>query len=112
MGGHKRPNKDKKTFYQIKDTLSYLNSLKDKARKPYIKAYHVISNVNYHEICEMVDFAIDTGSESLEFTVIDTMPGATDCLLVNKEQAKEVVHKCDELRSYMNGMSFKNKVNN
>lgn len=105
------PNKNKETFYKIKDTLSYLNSLKKPdSRKPYIKVYHVISNMNYHEILEMVDLAIDTHSESMEFTVIDTMPGATDCLLINKEQAKDVIRKCDILKSDMDGVRFRNKL--
>lgn len=104
------PNKDERTFLQIKDMLTYLNSLKGKAGKPYIKVYHVISNINCHEIFEMVDFARDTGSESLEFTVIDTIPGATDKLLLRREQASELVRRCDALKSRMDRGEFKNRL--
>ncbi|MCX5692595.1 MAG: radical SAM protein [Candidatus Omnitrophica bacterium] len=104
------PNKSEETFLRIKDTLRYLNSLKTSIRKPYIKVYHVISSINYKEILEMVDFALDTDSESLEFTVIDTIPGATDKLLLNKDEAEETVRKCDILRSKMNNGEFRKKL--
>jgi len=104
------PNKNEEAFYQIKDTLTYLNSLKKDNKKPYIKVYHVISNMNYHEIFEMVDFATDTRSESLEFTVIDTIPNATDRLLLNKEQSMEVVRKCDALKSRKDKGEFKKRL--
>ncbi len=104
------PNKTEDTFCKIKDTLFYLNSLKGDMKKPYIKVYHVISNMNYHEIFEMVDFALDTNSESLEFTVIDTIPGATDVLLVNKEQSREVVRKCDEIKSKIDKGEFRERL--
>ncbi|MFC1666696.1 radical SAM protein [Candidatus Omnitrophota bacterium] len=104
------PNKDKETFHRIKDTLLYLNSLKGDVKKPYIKVYHVISNMNYHEIFEMVDFALDTGSESLEFTVIDTIPDATDALLVNRDEAMEVARKCDILKSRIDKGEFKKSL--
>lgn len=104
------PNKTGATFLQIKDTLTYLNSFKKAAKKPYIKVYHVVSNINYDDIFEMVDFAIDTRSESLEFTVIDTIPGATDCLLLDREQASAVVRKCDILKSAMDGVRFKDRL--
>lgn len=104
------PNKNEETFYKIKESLKFLNSLKGSVKKPYIKVYHVISNINYHEILEMVDFALDTRSESLEFTVIDTIPGATDKLLLSEEQAKEALIKCDILKSRLKREEFTNRL--
>lgn len=104
------PNKNESTFHQIKDTLTYLNSLKGNIKKPYIKVYHVISNMNYNEMFEMVDFALETKSESLEFTVIDTIPNATDSLLLNKNQVEEAVRKCNALKSRIDKGEFKNKL--
>lgn len=104
------PNKNEQTLHQIKDMLTYLNSLKGIIKKPYIKVYHVISNINYHEIFEMVDLALDTKSESLEFTVIDTIPDATDRLLLNKEQSEEALRKCDILKARMDKGAFKRRL--
>jgi radical SAM superfamily enzyme YgiQ (UPF0313 family)/MoaA/NifB/PqqE/SkfB family radical SAM enzyme len=90
------PNKDEATFYRIKDTLKMLNSLKNKGR-PFVKIYNVISNLNCHEIEQMVEFAEETGSEAVEFTVVDTIPGATDKLMLNREQRLEVLAKCEQI---------------
>ena len=104
------PNKNEETFHKIKESLRCLNCLKDTVKKPYIKVYHVISNINYREILEMVDFALETKSESLEFTVIDTIPGATDKLLLSEEQAKETLIKCDILKSGLSKGEFSNRL--
>ncbi len=104
------PNKNEDTFRNIKDTLKYLNAVKGNDRKPYIKVYHVVSNLNYKEIREMIDFAIETGSESMEFTVIDTMPYGTDKLALSREEAKELSGACDSIKSGMHGVNFENKV--
>lgn len=104
------PNKSEEAFIRIKDTLMYLNSLKGPSRKPYIKVYHVISNINYKEIFEMVDLALDTKSESIEFTVIDIIPGATDKLLINREQSRELIDKCNILKSRMDRGEFRNRL--
>lgn len=90
------PNKDEATFYRIKDTLKMLNSLK-KGGRPFIKIYNVISNLNYREIEPMVKFAAETGSEAVEFTVVDTIPGATDKLTLDQEQRREVLDQCERI---------------
>lgn len=83
------PNKSPEMFFQIKGMLKLLNSMKKDL--PHTNIYNVISNVNYDELELMVDFAIDTGSNSLEFTVIDTIPKATDSLILTDVQRKQVV---------------------
>ncbi|MDP8256689.1 MAG: glycosyltransferase [Candidatus Alcyoniella australis] len=82
------PNKTEETFHQIRKTLTRLN--KEKREVPRIKVYHVISNLNFHEIDKMIDFARDTGSESVEFTVVDTIPARTDGLLLNEQQRAQL----------------------
>ncbi|MFA7283786.1 MAG: radical SAM protein, partial [Candidatus Omnitrophota bacterium] len=80
------PNKDENTFRRIVENLEFLN--KNKKEVPYIKLYNVIFNLNYHEINDMIRLAQDTGSESVEFTLIDTIPGKTDRLLLAPDQIK------------------------
>ncbi|MFH0753821.1 MAG: radical SAM protein [Candidatus Omnitrophota bacterium] len=90
------PNKDAATFERMTQMLRLLNTAKD-GRKPYIKIYNVISNLNYTELEEMVAFAEETGSESVEFAVVDTIPGATDQLLLNYEQRQAVLAQCSRI---------------
>ena len=70
--------------------LKYLQSIKKPGYPPYVKIYNVISNLNYHELDYMYDFVMRTRSQSVEFTVIDTIPGKTDVLMLNSEQMKEL----------------------
>lgn len=89
------PNKTRETFLHISENLKYLNSIKK--NKPYIKLYNVIFNENYQELIKMVDFARLTGCESLEYTLVDTIPGKTDKLLLNPSQIKELQQDIDKL---------------
>ncbi len=82
------PNKSTETFTQIVDNLKYLN--RNKKRKPYVKLYNVIFSKNCHELKGMVDFARSTGSESLEYTLVDTIPGKTDNLLLDNTQIAQL----------------------
>jgi len=86
------PNKTEETFCQIEEVLSYMNSIKREI--PYVKVYQVISNLNYFDIYEMVEFTRRTGSESVEFTILDTIPDRTDSLLLNEEQRKWLFEQC------------------
>jgi len=102
------PNKDKETFIQIKGNLKFLNKMKRKT--PYIKLYNVIFSHNYFELKDMISLAKETGSESVEFTLIDTIPGKTDKLLLKPKQvdelqmiAKEIEQRLDN-RGYYDGI--------
>ncbi|MDP8216560.1 MAG: radical SAM protein [Candidatus Kaelpia imicola] len=89
------PNKSKEIFYKIKENLIYLN--RNKNRAPLIKLYEVIFNLNYHEIKEMIDFARSSCCESVEFTLIDTIPGKTGRLSLNKREREELYSNCSEI---------------
>ncbi|MBU1853423.1 MAG: radical SAM protein [Candidatus Omnitrophica bacterium] len=90
------PNRTKEDFYKIRENLLYLNT--HKKDKPCIKLYNVIFNMNYFEVEKMVEFAKETMSESLEFTLVDTMPNATDILVLNKEQLMELKKALDRIK--------------
>ena len=102
------PNKTEETFCQIKDNLKFLNQTK--FSMPYVKLYNVIFKLNYHEIEEMIKFARETGSESVEFTVIDTIPGKTDRLLLNDEQCGELYERCQQIKSQLDKNGYLNGV--
>lgn len=89
------PNKNEDTFRRLEENLRFLN--KTKKGFPHIKLYNVIFNSNYHELKEMVTFARETFSESVEFTLIDTIPRRTDKLLLNPEQISKLQNSAREL---------------
>jgi len=103
------PNQDKKVFYQMEKTLSFIKKLKDKQgkEKPLIKIYNVISSLNYKRIDEMVEFAFLVKADSVEFTVIDVVDGKTESLLLNEKQRKVLLKKSLELKEkYKNKRKF------
>jgi len=93
------PNKNEDTFRQIVENLRFLNQIKQKT--PHITLYNVISSINCHELKGMIALAKDTGSESAEFTLIDTIPGKTDKLILNPEQIEEVERQAKEIAQGM-----------
>ncbi|RKY33684.1 MAG: hypothetical protein DRP78_07275, partial [Candidatus Omnitrophota bacterium] len=104
------PNKNEAMFYQIKGMLKLLNALKNNNfshNKPQTNIYNVISNLNYKDLEAMFDFALETGADSLEFTVIDTIPGATDKLLLTEQQRQVVLQSCEKIKQRL----LKEKIN-
>ena len=91
------PNKTEETFEQICDMLRLLVR-KKKGKPPYIKIYNVISKLNYFEILKMAELALDLKVESVEYTVIDTIPGRTDVLLLSEEERLEAKRQCEEVK--------------
>jgi len=93
------PNKTEESFHDIKENLLKLNSIKKVF--PFIKVYNVISNLNFFEIKKMVDFALKTKSESVEFTVLDTIPDRTDHLLLSEEQRQWLYSEACRIRDWI-----------
>jgi len=89
-------NRTKDDFYKIIENLIYLNERK--RTKPHIKLYNVIFNMNYFEIEQMFDLAAKTKSESLEFTLVDTIPKATDVLALNGQERDQLVAQCKKMQ--------------
>jgi MoaA/NifB/PqqE/SkfB family radical SAM enzyme len=100
------PNKTEETFHRICDVLRFVNSTK--SVRPFVKLYQVISCLNYHEIPRMVELARETGCESLEYTLVDTMPGATESLLLNDSERRRAVELLAQARSEAEGVEIFN----
>lgn len=90
------PNKSVQTFHQIKDILGFL--IDAKTTRPYVKIYNVIFNQNYHEFDEMINLALEFNADTAEFTVVDTIPGKTDCLLLSAEDRNFVLNRIGDLK--------------
>ncbi|MCZ7586960.1 MAG: glycosyltransferase [Deltaproteobacteria bacterium] len=93
------PSKTEEHFWDLKEALTHLNEIKDVV--PYIKTYHVLSNLNFHELKKMVDFAIDTRSESIEWTLVDTIPDRTDALLLADDQREWLYNEALAVRQWI-----------
>lgn len=102
------PNKGPKDFDKVKKGLTLLNSLKEST--PYVKVYHVISRLNYDDFWNMLDFCVETGSESVEFTLVDTIPGKTDQLLLTEEERQWLYEQCEKVAADCYDQKYKNKV--
>ncbi|MDO8748842.1 MAG: radical SAM protein [Candidatus Omnitrophota bacterium] len=89
------PGKKEEDFFRIQDALSYLNS--QKKDRPLVKVYNVICNINYQQIAKMLDFAAKTNSEFVEFTLVDTIPGATDKIILSVNEREFLLKQFKEI---------------
>jgi len=98
------PNKTDKDFYKMRDTLIYIANLKNKEgkKRPIINIYNVISNLNYDEIKEMINFVFLVKADSVEFTMMDPVEGKTEILLLNEEQRCKLIKEVNKVRNYVN----------
>jgi glycosyltransferase involved in cell wall biosynthesis/MoaA/NifB/PqqE/SkfB family radical SAM enzyme len=93
------PNKGPDDFERLIEMITYLNKTKrEMGRGPTVKLYHVVSNLNAHEFGAMYQLAETTGSEAVEFTVVDTVPGHTDVLLFDDETRQTLLRQSLQLQ--------------
>ena len=108
------PNREEEDFLRIRDSLSLLNSRKDVY--PYVKIYNVICGLNYDQIRPILDFTEQTKSDFVEFTVVDTIPNATDELLLSDEQRKAILEQFSQVeqngKKIINREHFLRRVSN
>jgi MoaA/NifB/PqqE/SkfB family radical SAM enzyme len=90
------PNKRGGEFEGIKEKLSLLTSRRESL--PLVKVYNVMFTHNHNEIEAMVDFALETGVDDVEFTVTDIIPGKTDELILTAEQRRQMLEPIARLK--------------
>jgi len=88
-------NKDSIDFYRIEQMLKILNQIKE--QNPYVCITNVIFNQNWQDIEDMVNFALTVKAEGINFAVMNVIPEATDILLLNQVQRKEVLLKINNI---------------
>jgi radical SAM superfamily enzyme YgiQ (UPF0313 family)/MoaA/NifB/PqqE/SkfB family radical SAM enzyme len=103
-------NKTAETFRAIKDNLVYLNTKKNSHLK--VKICNVITKLNFFELEKMFEFAIETKSDIVEFTVIDIVPDKTEHLLLNSHERKCVIKSCENIRKKLLVRNNKIKISN
>ncbi|MBN2367581.1 radical SAM protein [Candidatus Woesearchaeota archaeon] len=92
------PNRKAEDFNKITDMLSHISSLKKryKKKRPVIHLYNVISTKNYQDFDNMVETAFRTGVNGIDFTPTDVIPGRTDSLMLNRDQANWLANKVEK----------------
>ena len=93
------PNQQGKTLKQIRDRLRLLHETKreQKVFAPKVKIYHVVNHVNAGDIEAMVDFAVDSLAEFIEFTPVDIVPGYTDELALTDQDRQLILAELRKL---------------
>jgi len=96
------PNQTGKTFEKIKQNLKYLHSIKKPDNLPHVKIYNVISRLNYDGLSDMLDFALETKVDFIEFQVIDIVKGKTDRLALTKQNKNKIEKNLLEFKKRKN----------
>ncbi len=104
------PNQKEAMFLKIMENLKYLNEKKKNTR---VVVSNVISNLNYTEIEDMMAIAAKAEANEVYFTLVDSIEGATDKLLLNKRQQENLRKKfIHVLEKYQKGDYGKVKIDN
>jgi len=82
------PNQTAKAFHDIKNILTFFGNNKKYNRYPRIKIYNVINHLNATDIENMVQFGREVRADTMEFTVVDTVPGKTEFLSLTLDDVK------------------------
>mgnify|MGYP000091056140 CR=1 FL=1 len=94
------PNKKPEDFTALKERITYLNRRKrEVGRGPTVKLYQVVSNLNWTEFDAMYELVEETGSDAVEYTVVDTVPGHTDVLLFDDDARRELIARSEALQA-------------
>lgn len=90
------PNKTQKTFHRIEQLLKMMG--REKNPLPRVTISNVLFNMNYSNAVEMLDFAIHVQADAVYYTLVDPIPGDTDCLLLTTEQNNELLDNLDRIQ--------------
>jgi len=83
-------NRDAGFFLHIKDNLKFINTSKPPALD--VRIFTAVNNMNHANLRSLLDLAVETGCDALEFGVSDVIPNVTDSFLLNEEQLKFLKH--------------------
>lgn len=94
------PNQTEKTFNRIKEMLKLVKERKKslKLARPRIIIHDVVMNLNYDDVENMLDFALETGADSVQLVPIDPVKGKTDNLVLDDGQRNELHEKLQALK--------------
>jgi radical SAM protein with 4Fe4S-binding SPASM domain len=100
------PNKNDLTFHKIKKRIRLMSEKRRDEKTPRIIIINVITNINYQEIEAMIEFAMDVGADKVGFTLVDTIRGKTDSLMLSEREKSELKVKIEELKMNIDGNGY------
>jgi MoaA/NifB/PqqE/SkfB family radical SAM enzyme len=103
------PNQSERTFYKIKEMLNLIFEKKRTLSRanPRILIHDVIFSLNYRDVKQMVEFALETGADSIQFVPVDPVKGRTDTLLLGDSERKELLDSLLAIKSRYDEKSFR-----
>jgi len=103
------PNQAKYTFFRIKDMLKFIFEQKGELKKncPKVIIHNVIFNLNYKDVEQMLEFALEVGADDIQFVPVDTVKEKTEVLLPNEQEKKELLDKLYAIRQHYDPKTFR-----
>jgi len=80
--------RDEADYYKVKENLELFNS--SKSARVYTTLSVTVNNLNYLNIDDLFNFASRVKCNAIELSVLDAIPGKTDCLLLDDKQIKSL----------------------
>ena len=87
------PNQKNDTFYRIKDVMQFIAEKKKISGRqtPRVIIHDVVFNLNYKDLENMIDFALDVGADSVQIVPVDPVKDRTESLLLSDAQRQELL---------------------
>ncbi len=105
------PNKTGATFDRIVATLEHI--AEDRvggAARPEVVLANVVGKMNHHELEDMLELACRVGAARVYFTVVDPIPGCTDGLLLDADEAADLYGRaCRAFDTYRGRINIDNE---
>lgn len=94
------PSKTEKTFYQIERSLHQIHDKKTLLNRehPKIKIVDVVMNLNVKDFEQMIEFALTTQSDAVDFNFVDIVAGKTDCLSLSADDYRFLADALNGIR--------------
>jgi MoaA/NifB/PqqE/SkfB family radical SAM enzyme len=96
------PTRDPEVYPRLTETLRQVVARRP-AGRPVIKLYHVICRENYDQLVPLFEQACALGVDGLEFAPIDSIPGRTESLLLDRAQLQRCIADCEALMARVRG---------
>lgn len=95
------PNQSDRTFQRITGQLDRLSA---SPQGPEVTLANVISRINFHELSDMFDYAVDHGCRAVYYTLVDPVAERTDGLLLTDPERAQTLEVALQLKARAEAM--------
>jgi len=95
------PNQKESTFEKVRNSLELIAKIKKENNffHPRVTFHNVIFNLNYKDIIQMIDFALQVNADAIQFVPVDTVREKTESLLLSDDQRKGLLNLLYEINN-------------